>query len=213
MVFVAIIGTIGYQFLPPIPLPETETHGWLIPGHEPTPANACDRVQQSMPAAALLVLFGGTAFWSSTDVIRVVVGDCTIVEIERTSKGILIVSDVFTEDGKLVAHIKKNEFHLVPGQMSYPERSQDRSTLTVYDIKGHEIFYVRYTNAHTVVVRGVFFCSQMSLATGKADEIVFIPKLGQRIQFGGGCMRGSFRGIRFKPCNSSDSKCGTMKHA
>jgi hypothetical protein len=73
---------------------------------------------------------------------------------------------------------------------------------------------VRYTNAHTVVVRGVFFCSQMSLATGKADEIVFIPKLGAKDSIRRRLHEGQFsRHPLQATCNSSDSKCGTMKHA
>lgn len=53
--------------------------------------------------------------------------------------------------------IIRNEFHLMPNsKVSYQERSDDRSEITVHDSKDREILYIKYANPKTVFIRGIF---------------------------------------------------------
>src|SRR6266852_2043362 len=52
-VLVLLIGVPITFILPPMPLPETETHGWLLPANDPTPSNGCTN-KRIIPDDALL---------------------------------------------------------------------------------------------------------------------------------------------------------------
>jgi len=81
-----------------------------------------------------------------------------LMRVKYTPKGLLVDADVFDSRGYLIARITDNEFHLVSGQYSYPDRP-DLHTLVVHDRKGqHDLLSVNYLNPSTVEVRGIFFC-------------------------------------------------------
>jgi hypothetical protein len=142
---------------PPILPSETESHGWLMPANEPTPPNGCTAMG-AIPADALLVIAGTNGAWTTSGHIKVItVGTRTFFSIERDGSRLAINADIHDESGNLIARIEKNKFHLVPGEMSYPVRSEtDRSKLTVYGKTGDPIFYVDYANPRAVLIKGVF---------------------------------------------------------
>jgi hypothetical protein len=153
---------------------ETETHGWLLPAKDPTPPNGCSRILTVLPHDELVLLMGGAGVHTArNDKFTVLqVGGCSLLSMQRATEGIAFDADIFNEDGKLVAHIEKNEFNLSSGKYSYARRP-DRSTLIVYDEQGQEALWVRYLNPTTVQIRGVFTCpmSQRSLRV-TSDQII-----------------------------------------
>jgi hypothetical protein len=141
----------------PIPLSESEAHGWLLPANDPTPSLYCTRKQ--IPAAAIVFLLGTNSIATLDTTIDILkVGQCHAVWMRRVGPGIFINADLFAPNGDLMVRIRDNEFHLVSGEYSYRDRSDDRSTIAVYDKKGNEAFYTRFINPRTVVIRGVFSC-------------------------------------------------------
>ena len=145
----------------PATLPaESDTHGWLSPADDPTPENACthDPWGPLVPSDAMVFIAGTNGAWT------VEPGKSTVLKIdgtpfisaERNGSRLAIDADVFGDDAKLVARVIRNEFHLVATEYSYRERSEDRSTLKVFDPTGQEVLYIRYLNPHAVVIRGRF---------------------------------------------------------
>jgi hypothetical protein len=174
MGIVALIGLIGDFFLPPMLPKETDTHGWMIPANDTTPANACaGKVQGN----ALLVIFGTNAIRSGKDdFVALKIGDCTTLEVNRTRQGLGVTVDIHAANGDLISRIVRNEFHLVPGEFAYPDRSADLSTLTVYDRAGKEMLYVHYANPHALDIRGKFFCSGVSVVAIAGRGVVMNSK-------------------------------------
>lgn len=138
---------------------ETETHGWLLAANDPIPPNACsDNPRIQVPSDAILFIAGTNGIWTNEMGRSTVltVGNSTILSMERNGDRLSFDADIFDNVGNLVARITKNEFNLVPGEYSYRERSEDRSTLAVYDRKGREMLYIRYVAPSVVVIRGLF---------------------------------------------------------
>ena len=80
-----------------------------------------------------------------------------IMSVEQKGDKLSFDVDLFDEDGNIAVKIIRNEFHLMPNsKMSYQERSDDRSEITVYDNKDHEMLYIKYANPKTVFIRGIF---------------------------------------------------------
>jgi hypothetical protein len=147
---------------------ETENHGWLIPGNTfPDKSSIC-----SAPEDALVVMFGSYGTWSEASIFSALtIEGCAKINIERTDKGIAVSTDVFAEDGKIVAHIDHNEFQLVSGEHSWTERSDDRSSLVVADSYGKPVLSVRYLNPHLMEIDEVLYCPDGKYVVGFNDGI------------------------------------------
>ncbi len=143
---------------------ETETHGWLVPAHDPMPDNPCLHSLHNPPSNALVIVMGSTAAWTTADdYAALVFGHCTSLRLQRSANGLAVSGALFDQDNKLVVIIKKNEFHLVSTEFSYTERSEDLSTLTVHDPTDKVILRVRYTNPNAVEITGDFYCDGQEL--------------------------------------------------
>ena len=79
-----------------------------------------------------------------------------MLSVERDGSRLAFDADIYNEAGYLAVRINRNEFHLVSGEYSYQERSDNRSELTVYDKRGRKMLDVYYANPNTVLVRGFF---------------------------------------------------------
>jgi len=146
--------SVVYLIAPDILPEETENHGWLLPANERSPAEPCPNV----PKDALVFVAGTASFWTTSpgrsDVLSV--GDKTSLSVERDGAKLRFNAEIYDDNGRLVARIIRNEFHLIQGQYSYRDRSEDRSKLTVFDGLGQEMLYINYVNSTTVVLRGKF---------------------------------------------------------
>ena len=66
-----------------------------------------------------------------------------------------IASRVYSADGRIVAHVIDNEFHVNPNNYFRMER-RDRHTLLVYDQRARLVLSVRYLNPLAIKLLGVF---------------------------------------------------------
>ena len=149
--------TVTYMAIGPALPIETETHGWLLPSGKPTPSNGCDSVSFNRENAISFITGGGALVSSATTKTDILTIDgVPALSFERDGDKLSFDSDLFNEAGNLVARIIHNEFHLVAAEMSYQERSDDRSTLIVHDKQGNELLYIAYINPRAVVIRGIF---------------------------------------------------------
>jgi hypothetical protein len=177
-----VAGAIIQSEMPATPRPETDTHGWLIPANDPTPPNACGTI----PSDALVVIAGSNAVWTQrSELIAFLFGHCGGPHIEWKSNGLRVTQDVFAENGKLVARIENDEFHLVSREISYAQRSDDRSELSVFDPEGNQAFHIRFVNPHAVQITGVFFCDGSKLLINDSQLITPIGIHNSNACFGG----------------------------
>jgi hypothetical protein len=69
-----------------------------------------------------------------------------IISVEQQGDKLSFDVDLFDEDGNIAVKIIRNEFHLMPNsKVSYQERSEDRSEITVHDNKDREMLYISST--------------------------------------------------------------------
>lgn len=152
-----MVALVIYHFAPDVVRVETEVHGWLLPASEPTPPNTCD-AHEKIPLGSLLFVAGTNAIVSTSQGKSLVisVGNNNQLFVERDGDKLAFDAEIHDNSGSLVARVIRNEFHLISGEYSYQERSDDRSKLTVYDKQGNEMLYVDYANPTTVIIRGMF---------------------------------------------------------
>ena len=142
---------------PPILPEESETHGWLLPGHGDTPQNGCTK-RGAVPPDALLFVAGTNAVWTigqgRSRVLNIAGQDQ--LWVERDGDRLAFDADIHDSNGLLVARIVKNQWRLINGKFSYRERSDDLSKITVYDGRGSEMLCIDYVNPKAVRIRGLF---------------------------------------------------------
>jgi hypothetical protein len=148
---------------------ENETHGWLVPADDPMPAkNPCEHFTGSavpqdarVPHDALFFHFGPLVYWyEQNEVIQrkilIAIRGNPLLAFSKNGDKLVINGDVLDANGEVVAVIDRdNEFHLVGGKYAYSERP-DLSTLRVVGLKKQELLYIRFANANTIVLRGIF---------------------------------------------------------
>jgi hypothetical protein len=170
---VAVVGLFGLALFanaiigPNLPA-ETDIHGWLQPAKDPMPETGCGEIARNR---AIVVLGTNGFLFNGGDKIPTVrVGTCDVVSMARSPEGILVNASVYSANGELAARVENNEWHLVPGQISYGKRP-DRSTLIVLDKFGKEMLWVRFLNPRAVRVRGVFSCKGEFQFTVTDDKV------------------------------------------
>jgi hypothetical protein len=80
--------------------------------------------------------------------------------MHRDKSGDLQVdADIFNSNGdhEPVAHIERNEFHLISRNFTYRDDSPDRSTLRIHGFQFEEILFIRFLNPHALKIRGLFY--------------------------------------------------------
>ena len=144
---------------PKIPLPfvETELHGLLIPANDPTPQSKCFvEMKDRITPDALLLFFGNSlAYTRKAKIVAIKVAGRDLISIRKTSEGIGISAQVFSADGRIVAELEDNVFHVNPNNYFKIKRA-DKSTLIVYDQQNNHVINVRYLNPSTIKILGIF---------------------------------------------------------
>jgi hypothetical protein len=151
------IAMIAYAVVGPNLPDETPIHGYLIPDHEETPKNSCATGDNDVS----LIL--GTSIFATNATARFPVfqlgGRCVPLWLHRTDNGMIVDFDMYADNTNLISRIINNEWHLVSSELSYVDHP-DRSTLQVFDKHGNELFYIKYLNPKTIVLRGSFSCGR-----------------------------------------------------
>lgn len=126
--------------------------GELIPANEAEPANPC----RAVPPNALRIFLGNSASWTESDEHTILsIGEEDILTMRRTTKGLSVSSRVFSADGRIVAQLSNNVFHVNPNNYFRIERP-DHHSLSVYDQKGQNVLNVRFINPSAISVLGIF---------------------------------------------------------
>lgn len=131
---------------------ETETHGLLIPANDADPPNPCPDI----PPQAMRIFLGNSASWTSETHHTVLqIAGQPIISLRRTDQGLSVSSKVFSADGRIVAELIDNRFHINPNNYFRTERP-DKHSLLVFDQQARQVLTVRYLNPLAVKVLGVF---------------------------------------------------------
>lgn len=131
---------------------ETEYSGLLVPGAAATPVNPC----KDIPTDAMTILLGRSASYTSNfphTVLRIKGQDVLIMDSEDGK--IAISAMVFSSDGRIVAEITRNEFHINPNNYFRKERPRPQ-TLRVFDQQNRKVLDVDFLNPRAIRFSGVF---------------------------------------------------------
>jgi hypothetical protein len=150
----------------PVHLPDAESIGLLQPDHEKDPPNGC---AGELSTGALKLVAGTTGYVmpdTSKHLSVIQIGECHSLEINRKGEDLSIDSELYNDDGNLIATIKNNEYRVIIGDSSYIEKNGNLSTLIVMGrttwfrlwTADKEILRVKFLNASTFQARGVFAC-------------------------------------------------------
>jgi hypothetical protein len=144
-----------------IPISDEPAYGALIAAADPTPPNACDSHANRIPPDTIKVLLGDNVFGISNygrySILRI--DDCEAVSLERTRNGIFFNAQLQDDDDNQVVRIVKNKIEALSGSNYHSAQSTDRASITVMNKNGIELFYARFLNPATIVVRGFLGCS------------------------------------------------------
>ena len=133
------------------PIGETELHGMLIPADDPPPPNPC-----SAPKEAVSMILGNAYAWTTRFPMVVLwAHGHELITIGKTSGGLSVSAKIFSADGRIVADLEDNEFHVNPNNY-FKVKRPDRSTLTVYDQQDRAVLRVRYLNPKAIRFSGIF---------------------------------------------------------
>jgi hypothetical protein len=143
--------------------------GLLVPGDEPDPPRPpiC-----SVPSPTDLKAYLGSSLgWTRSDEVTVLeIKSTEVLGLLRTSNGMAIRAEVFSEDGAFVAQIIDNRFYINPANFFRMERP-DTHTLIVYDKQQREMLNIRYLNPYSVRVLGIFQVPGSSPVIVTQDEL------------------------------------------
>lgn len=128
------------------------TSGVLSPGTKELPKG---RVQ--IPEGAMAIFLGNSmAYTTSFPHTVIEVGGDPVLVIDKTEAGIAIFAKMFSEDGRIVAELKENQFHVNPNNYFRIERPNDHS-LIVYDQRGQQALNVEFLNRFAIKLLGRFY--------------------------------------------------------
>lgn len=146
---------------PGIPFENTEVRGVLKPANERTPPNGCDPVSPGPSPDSLKVLIGDNAIThEGFGTFKAIgIGKCNAISIERRLDGIFVSASLYDSEGGAVVLIQDNRIKALNGETYTARQSQDESRLVVKNLRGAELFYVRYLNPTTIQFRGFLGCT------------------------------------------------------
>ncbi len=101
--------------------------------------------------------------------------------MERAANGLTISAELYGETGKHIAHIGNGQLHVMTNENVRVARDGDLSNLIVTDEFKNELLYIRYMNATTMRIRGIFGCPGHGLVRVTDNEIIM--GAGRRIIF------------------------------
>jgi hypothetical protein len=135
----------------------SELGGVLLPANDPDPSGACNAKD-----TALKLFFGPQTIIADAQSLSIIkVHDRELIGIERDANDkVVLNADIRNSDGKVVALVSRNVFHVNRNNIidSLFSRSRDRSTITLTDEFGNRL-KIRYLNKHSMEFSGRLFYS------------------------------------------------------
>lgn len=161
--------------------------GFLTPSDEPTPPNPCDG---NSPDGSMVLLLGNSASVETKPVSTIIrIGDDRMLIMEKIEGRIAISARLFSQDGRIVAELKRNQFFINPSNYFRKEISSDGHSLAVYDQNDFEVLNVRFLNPTTISFLGLirhpsrnveisstrgFFANRACSTSSEDSEFVFL---------------------------------------
>jgi len=147
---------------------QTPLSGMLEPANQPDPIHECG----SIPPDALKLFIGDHVYWFTKGVqLRaLIIGGKPIVTISRNAEGLEIAAKIFSPDGRIVAEIIRNLFHVNPNNYFHIERPSP-SELVVYDQHAFPALWVQFLNKSSVRLRGRFLVPGFAPVIITADTV------------------------------------------
>jgi len=194
MVFVG--GMIAFWFIGANLPPETKEHGWLLPSNETMPDIKCNTGGSLLNLSGTkglifhlgsnIALFDAMTFRS----VLIQLDKTPLIAVERYNDKLIFDIDVYDENSEIVAKIDRGEFNLNSNKIFYAKRSDDRSSITVYDNKDNPVLDIKYHNQHYVTITGVFFSEDGAKAIID-DQKIFVSKQNLTASIGKICFLNS----------------------
>jgi len=128
--------------------------GVLTPDSKPTPKTPNGVL---IPANAIALFFGNSlAYTNSFPHTIIEVGREPLLAINKQGNIITVTAKFFSEDGKIVAELKDNQFRINPSNYFRIERPDDH-TLVIFDNTGNESLNVHFINQTVIKLTGKFY--------------------------------------------------------
>jgi hypothetical protein len=128
--------------------------GVLTPDNKPTPKTPNGVL---IPTDAIALFFGNSfAYTNSFPHTIIEVGTEPLIVINKQGNIITLTAKLFSEDGKVVAELKENQFNINPNNYFRLERP-NAHTLVIYDQKGNESLNVNFINPKVIKLTGRFY--------------------------------------------------------
>ena len=140
------------KILPLKKIESPETSGVILPGTKRLP----ERHAQIPKGAIALFLGNSLAYTSSFPHTVIKVGGEQALVIDKNKGGIAIYAKLFSEDGRIVAELKNNEFYVNPNNYFRIERPNQHA-LIVYDQSGQQALNVEFLNPSAIKLLGKFY--------------------------------------------------------
>lgn len=133
---------------------ETQTSGILTPDNKPIPDNP---ICKNIPSNAIALFFGNSVAYTSTFPHTVIeVGGQPLLIIDKQKENITITAKFFSNDGRVIAELKENQFFINPNNYFRIERPNDH-ILIVYDQQGNQTLNVHFLNSSVIKLLGRFY--------------------------------------------------------
>ena len=129
-----------------------QTSGFLLPGTKQLPEGLAQ-----IPEGAIAIFLGNSlAYTTSFPHTVIEVGGIPALIIDKSEAGIAIFAKLFSEDGRIIAELKDNQFYVNPNNYFRIERPNDHA-LIVYDQSGQQALNVEFLNPFAIKLLGKFY--------------------------------------------------------
>lgn len=132
----------------------TPLSGVITPDNKPTPKTPGNVL---IPTDSIALFFGNSlAYTNSFPHTVIEVGTEPLLVINKQGNIITVTAKFFSEDGKIVAELKENQFHINQSNYFRLERPNPHN-LVIYDQKGEESLNIHFINPKVIKLTGKFY--------------------------------------------------------
>jgi hypothetical protein len=129
-----------------------ETSGVLLPGTKEIPKGNVE-----IPEGAMAIFLGNSiAYTRSFPHTVIEVGRDPALVINKIGANLAVFAKFFSEDGRIVAELKENQFYVNPNNYFRIERPSDHC-LIVYNQKGQQALNIEFLNPFAIKLLGRFY--------------------------------------------------------
>jgi hypothetical protein len=148
----------------------SERSGLLLPGSE---AKSDAKFRKSYPDGTLFIIIGNSIAHATMFPHTVIeVAGTPVVQIVKSKMGIGINSKLFSEDRRIIAELRGNQFFLNPNNYFKIDRP-NKHVLIVFDQMDEEVLHVDFIDPFTISLFGKFYLPNRSPLIIARDGITY----------------------------------------